>query len=239
MRKGFPPNSDLEGVIQFYFQCCSQEVTARKLSYVAATLANGGVNPLSGERIFEAETVRNCLSIMFVCGMYDFSGEFAFKVGIPSKSGVAGAILSVVPNVMGICTFSPPLDEFGNSVRGVDFLTRLNQEFSFHQFHIGKENGAKPDRLKKRVSRRSDHAQKQVFAVDINHDGRYPPNLDDTTLIRRERLVARLQQLNTSGDWNHTAMKHGEMKKDKEVPIVIGILFIMVYAGLFISLITQ
>jgi len=131
---GFPPNTNLKGVLEFYFQCCSLEVTARKLSYVAATLANGGINPLTGERIFEPDTVRHCLSIMFCCGMYDLSGEFAFKVGIPSKSGVSGAIISIVPNVMGVCTFSPCLDGFGNSVRGVHFLTKLSEEFAFHHF---------------------------------------------------------------------------------------------------------
>jgi len=131
---GFPPDTNLKAVMEFYFQCCSLEVTARKLSYVAATLANGGINPLTGDRIFEPETVRHCLSIMFVCGMYDFSGEFAFKVGIPSKSGVSGAIISIVPNVMGVCTFSPRLDAFGNSVRGIDFLTRLSHQFAFHHF---------------------------------------------------------------------------------------------------------
>ena len=162
---GFPPSTNLKGVLEFYFQCCSLEVTARKLSYVAATLANGGINPMTGERIFEPETVRNCLSIMFCCGMYDFSGEFAFKVGIPSKSGVSGAIISIVPNVMGVCTFSPCLDEFGNSVRGVHFLTRLSQRFAFHHFDNPQvEQSLKADPTKSTISKSNSYGSLSKMA---------------------------------------------------------------------------
>ncbi len=116
---GFPPGTDLTDVLEFYFQCCSLEVTANKLSVLAATLANGGTNPLTSEQIFSPKTVKNCLSFMNSCGMYDYSGEFAFKIGIPSKSGVGGGIISVIPGLMGVVTFSPPLDKYGNSVRGI------------------------------------------------------------------------------------------------------------------------
>ena len=133
-KPGFPKLTHLKGIMEFYFQCCSLEVTTAKLSHLAATLANGGVNPLTGDQIFSTETVRNCLSIMYLCGMYDYSGEFAFTVGIPSKSSVSGAVVSIIPNVMGVCTFSPPLDAYGNSVRGVEFLTSLSAEFACHHF---------------------------------------------------------------------------------------------------------
>jgi len=133
-KPGFPKLTHLKGVMEFYFQCCSLEVTTAKLSHLAATLANGGINPLTGDQIFSTETVRNCLSIMYLCGMYDYSGEFAFHVGIPSKSSVSGAVISIIPNVMGVCSYSPPLDEYGNSVRGVEFLTCLSEEFACHHF---------------------------------------------------------------------------------------------------------
>ncbi|MBS1998886.1 MAG: glutaminase, partial [Cyanobacteria bacterium SZAS LIN-2] len=84
--------------------------------------------------VFRPDHVKNCLSLMSSCGMYDFSGEFAFRVGIPAKSGVSGAIMLVVPNVLGMAIWSPRLDELGNSVRGVDFCRELVARFKFHTF---------------------------------------------------------------------------------------------------------
>ncbi len=101
---------------------------------MAATLANGGNCPLTGAQVFRPDHVKNCLSLMSSCGMYDFSGEFAFRVGIPAKSGVSGAIMLVVPNVLGMAVWSPRLDELGNSVRGVDFCRDLVSRFKFHTF---------------------------------------------------------------------------------------------------------
>ncbi len=71
---------------------------------------------------------------MYSCGMYDYSGEFAFSMGFPSKSGVGGSLLIVIPNVMGICTFSPRLDKLGNSVRGIEFCKELIARYNFHQY---------------------------------------------------------------------------------------------------------
>jgi len=130
----FPAGTNLHEVLEFYFQCCSIETTARDMSVVAATLANGGICPVSGNRVFSTQTVQYCLSLMYSCGMYDYSGEFAFKVGLPAKSGVAGALMIVIPNVMGICTWSPRLDRNGNSVRGTEFCDRLVNAFSFHKY---------------------------------------------------------------------------------------------------------
>jgi glutaminase len=79
--------------------------------------------------------VKEVLSLMASCGMYDYSGEFCFNVGLPSKSGVSGAILT---GVMGVCTFAPPLDQYGNSAKGVQFCTELSKMFSLHLFEIKK-----------------------------------------------------------------------------------------------------
>jgi len=95
------------------------------MAIVAATLANGGVCPLTKERVFSAATTRSVLSLMYSCGMYDYSGQFAFYVGLPAKSGVSGAIMLVIPGVCGFCIWSPRLDKFGNSVRGIEFCKRL------------------------------------------------------------------------------------------------------------------
>ena len=134
----FPKDVDLHDVLDFYFQCCASELNARTMSVFAATLANGGICPITGQRVFGTETVQSCLSLMASCGMYDFSGEFAFTIGLPAKSGVSGAMIVVVPNVMGFCTWSPRLDANGNSVRGIDFCRRLVDVFSVHNFdHLG------------------------------------------------------------------------------------------------------
>ncbi len=130
----FPPGTELVETLEFYFQCCAIEFDCRDMAVVAATLANGGVCPVSGQRVLRPRTVQNCLSLMYSCGMYDFSGEFAFAVGLPAKSGVAGALLVVVPNVMGFCVWSPRLDQHGNSVRGVQLCQKLVRSFNFHNY---------------------------------------------------------------------------------------------------------
>ncbi len=155
----FPDDIDLHEVLEFYFQSCSIEVSAEMMSVLAATLANGGICPTSGVRVFKTETVQNCLSLMSACGMYDFSGEFAFSIGLPGKSGVSGAIMIVIPNVMGLCTWSPRLDEVGNSVRGIAFCRQLVQTFNFHTYDILTGASGKKD---PRISRT--HAQ----AIKVN-----------------------------------------------------------------------
>ena len=133
-KKAFPPDVELLDVLEFYFQCCSIETTTRSMAIIASTLANGGICPMTGVQVFSPGHVKNCLSLMLSCGMYDFSGEFAFTVGIPAKSGVSGAIMLAIPNVGGIAVWSPLLDELGNSVRGVEFCKRLVSRFKFHTF---------------------------------------------------------------------------------------------------------
>jgi glutaminase len=132
--KAFPENTNLIDTLEFYFQCCSIEVTAEAMAVTAATLANAGICPTTGNRVLQPNTVKNCLSLMASCGMYDFSGEFAFTIGLPAKSGVAGGLMVVIPNLMGICIWSPRLDELGNSVRGIEFCKELVSTFNFHNF---------------------------------------------------------------------------------------------------------
>ncbi|XP_034441036.1 glutaminase 2b [Hippoglossus hippoglossus] len=133
-KKCFPPGADMIDALDFYFQLCSIEVTCESASVMAATLANGGICPITGKHVLSAEAVRNTLSLMHSCGMYDFSGQMAFHVGLPAKSGVSGAILLVIPNVMGVMCWSPPLDRVGNSVRGINFCQELVSLFNFHNY---------------------------------------------------------------------------------------------------------
>lgn len=130
-------DGNAEETLDLYFRQCSILVTARDLSVMAATLANGGVNPITGKRVLEEDHVRDVLSVMSTCGMYDYAGQWAFEVGMPAKSGVSGAVIAVVPGQVGICAFSPRLDEFGNSVRAVRLFQRLSQEFGLHTQNAG------------------------------------------------------------------------------------------------------
>ena len=130
----FPPGTDLMETLEFYIQCCSLEVTTDLISVVAATLASGGLCPLTGERVLQPDTVQKCLSFMYSCGMYDYSGEWAFRIGLPAKSGVSGVVMVIVPNVMGVCLWSPRLEPHGNSVRAIDFCERMVDRFNFHNY---------------------------------------------------------------------------------------------------------
>jgi glutaminase len=124
----------VEDALDLYFKQCSVLVTCRDLAVMAATLANKGINPMSGERAMPATYVRDVLSVMHTCGMYDFAGEWAYRVGLPAKSGVGGGIIAVVPGQAGIGVFSPLLDERGNSVRGIRACTDLSERFGLHVF---------------------------------------------------------------------------------------------------------
>ncbi len=130
----FPEKTNLHEILEFYFQCCSIELTAADHANVAATLANGGICPITGDRVMSSETAKCCLSLMYSCGMYDFSGEFAFSVGLPAKSGVSGSLILVIPGVCGMTIWSPRLDQYGNSVRAVDISQQLVSRFNFHNY---------------------------------------------------------------------------------------------------------
>jgi glutaminase len=119
-------------VADVYFEQCSILVSCRDLAVIAATLAGGGVNPLTGERVLAPPHVASVLSVMTSCGMYDSAGEWLFSVGLPAKSGVSGGILAVLPGRLGIAAFSPLLDASGNSVRGVAAFRELSQELGLH-----------------------------------------------------------------------------------------------------------
>ncbi|MEY4372411.1 MAG: Glutaminase 1 [Actinomycetota bacterium] len=124
----------VDETLELYFQQCAILVNCRDLAVMAATLANGGVNPVTGVRAIEAKHVRDLLSLMFSCGMYDYAGSWGYLVGLPAKSSVSGAIMAVVPGQFGIAVFSPPLDERGNSVRGIAVCTELSERFGLHAF---------------------------------------------------------------------------------------------------------
>ena len=123
---------DVEEVLKLYTQLCSLSVNADDLAILGLLLANGGVHPVTGRRFLQEEVVRTVVTIMLTCGMYDGSGEFAVRVGLPSKSGVGGGILSVVPGEMGIGVYGPSLDEKGNSIAGQRILEYISRTEKLH-----------------------------------------------------------------------------------------------------------
>jgi len=123
---------DVDAVLDVYFRQCSVLVTARDLAVMAATLANNGVNPMTGLRVISPYSVSRTLSVMTSSGMYDYAGEWIYRVGIPAKSGVGGGIIAALPSELGLGTFSPLLDSHGNSVRGLKLCERLSANFNLH-----------------------------------------------------------------------------------------------------------
>ena len=127
-------SDDPTPTLEAYFRQCAIRVTCRDLALIGATLANGGVNPVTGIRAIAEEYVQDVLSVMATCGMYDYSGEWLYRTGLPAKSGVGGGILAVQPGRIGIGVYSPRLDAQGNSVRGIAVCRELAADLGLHLF---------------------------------------------------------------------------------------------------------
>jgi len=126
--------NEVDDALSLYLQQCSAVINCEDLSIMAATLANGGVNPLTNQRAIQEEYVSDLLTVMYTCGMYDFAGEWSYRIGLPAKSGVGGGILAVVPGQMGIAVYSPRLDQHGNSIAGIKALEAISAELDLHIF---------------------------------------------------------------------------------------------------------
>lgn len=131
--KGHGVIEDVEQVLDLYFRQCAIEVTCEDLAKIGLCLANDGRN-LDGKQVVPRDITRLVKTFMVTCGMYDASGEFAIRVGIPAKSGVSGAIMASVPNRMGIGVVGPALNEQGNSIAGVRLLEDLAREWRLSIF---------------------------------------------------------------------------------------------------------
>ncbi|OZC53255.1 glutaminase A [Rhodococcus sp. WWJCD1] len=128
--------ADPAEVVDGYARQCSVDVNCVDLATIASVMANGGVDPITGERLIDGAVNRHVLSVMSTCGMYDGSGSWVAAVGIPAKSGVAGAIVGVLPGQVGLAVLSPKLNEHGNSVRGVAVFERLSRDLELHMMHV-------------------------------------------------------------------------------------------------------
>ena len=130
----FMDDTDIERTLELYFQFCSITMNSNSLAKFAAMLANGGKTVDTHKKILQSSVVKDVLCVMYSSGMYNYSGRWAHKVGLPAKSGVSGTVFVVIPKVCGICIYSPRLDEIGNSSRAVEFLEKLVGMYRFHIF---------------------------------------------------------------------------------------------------------
>jgi glutaminase len=130
---------DPDPAVELYYRQCALLLDCRDLALMAATLANNGIQPRTGERVFEPEIVERVLSVMTTCGMYDAAGEWVADVGLPAKSGVGGGVMAVLPGQIGIALYSPRLDRHGNSVRGVAACRQISRELELHFLHVASD----------------------------------------------------------------------------------------------------
>ena len=169
-----------EDVLDLYFQQCSINVTCRDLALIGACLANAGVNPVTGQIALHRDYVPRVLSVMSSCGMYDASGAWLFKVGMPAKSGVGGGIVAVLPGQIGIGVYSPALDEQGNSVRGVAVCEAISRDFNLHLF--------KPIRTTSSAVIRTSYCADEIGSRRARSDA-------DSAVLRARAAAIRVYQL--------------------------------------------
>lgn len=129
-------DEEVHQALHQYFAQCSLLVNCHDLAMMAATLANMGANPITGQRVFDFTYIKYVLTVMFTCGLYDYAGGWAYEVGMPAKSGVGGGIFAVVNRQLGIGVYSPKLDAQGNSVRGILACKELASHFGLHAFEF-------------------------------------------------------------------------------------------------------
>lgn len=141
-------SGDVDTALDVYFRQCSLLVTARDLAVMSATLSNGGRNPVTGEEVLAPEYVSRVLAVMSTCGMYDYAGEWMYRVGLPAKSGVSGGIAVALSDRLGIGLWSPRLDRRGNSVRGIAACEQLSQRLGLHV--LGSDASPGPPTLRAR-----------------------------------------------------------------------------------------
>ena len=166
---------NVDAVLDTYFRQCAILVTARDLAVMAATLANRGVNPVTGVRVITPHIVARTLSVMTSSGMYDYAGEWIYRVGIPAKSGVGGGILAALPARLGLGSYSPRLDRHGNSVRGIKVCEALSSHYDLHMLNRSDDarNSVIADyNIGNSASRRSRRPHEQRILAAHHHDVR-------------------------------------------------------------------
>lgn len=197
-------SGDSDQILDLYFSQCSVLVSVRDLAAMAATLANGGVNPLTGERALAVEYVHDVLTVMHSCGMYNYAGQWSYEVGIPAKSGVSGSIAAIVPGQIGIAAYSPLLDRFGNSVRAIAACKRIAADFGLHSFRSAPQSSAAIRGEANALSVRSKRARTASEREVLAREGARIGLLEAQGALffgAAERLVRRIDDVLPQVDW--------------------------------------
>jgi len=196
--------SVLEPILECYSQQCSTLVTCRDLAVMAATLAGGGVCPTTHESVLDPQIVSNVLGVMATCGMYDYAGEWVARAGMPSKSGIGGGVIGVLPGQVGIAVFSPPLDTRGNSVRGVRVFHDLSEDFGLHLFQATRSGKSL---LRRRYDASMVSSKRMRRSLETRALGEHGARIvvfelqGELTLFSIERVIRDILALPANSDW--------------------------------------
>ena len=203
MRQAAMLDGDTDEILDVYFSQCSVLVTCRDLALMAATLANGGVQPVTGERVLSQQYVADVLTVMHSCGMYNYAGQWSYEVGVPAKSSVSGSIIGAVPGQMGLVAFSPPLDKVGNSVRAMAAFKSIAREVDMHVFRARPRGG---DVIRRELSgdavrSKRRRTKREATILDENgHRIRIVEAQGRLNFSSTERLLRRVSQITTQAD---------------------------------------
>lgn len=192
--------SDPEQSLDAYFRQCSIMVTCRDLAVMGACLANTGVNPITGIRALDARYVPKVLSVMASCGMYDYSGNWIYQVGMPAKSGVGGGIVAVLPGQFGLAVYSPRLDPRGNSVRGIAVCERLSSDLGLHMLHSSRVTSSTVIRsvynAREVHSRRDRHPREMNFLTEHGGQVLAVELMAELTFVSSELIIREIETRN-------------------------------------------
>ena len=204
---------NVAAVLEVYFRQCAILVTARDIAVMAATLANRGINPVTGEQVLSAYAISRTLSVMTSSGMYDYAGEWIYRVGLPAKSGVGGGILAALPARLGLGSYSPKLDKHGNSVRGIKVCEALSSHYDLHMLNRSDDArnsiiadydiGNSPSRRVRRAQR-TEHPRRASPGRSRHRAGRHA-----VVLQRRLRLASDRGQAAAAVRHLRPAPRHG------------------------------
>jgi glutaminase len=223
-----------------YFRQCAVLVTAQDLAVMAATLANAGVNPTTGEQVVPREVVAPVLTVMSSCGMYDYAGEWLYRVGLPAKSGVSGGIAAALPGQLGLAAHSPRLDERGNSVRGVAACEALSERLGLHLLLPNERARASARRTYRGDAVRSKRARRASERAVLDRAGRrivVHELIGDQEFAAVENLVRAVLTDIEGGGWRVLHLRRVTRLDLAAVALLSGLIADLVAGGVQVAIV--